>query len=818
MNPEKAKIIEISLRPESISRFKKEKYLEALSEDQFRDEVARPLFLHRGLTDGRDFCGRDEEGKACIFTDEDKLGMRLLYVVQTKKGNLNLAKKASDSLIEAKTQLQTALQTKVTFTATRERIYPSVAILCASGKINQSARNYIAGEINDPRLRFMDSDDLIPEIDKSYPELWFGIDADKFPYLRSLVAKLSSSDPMFSDILSSDTLSPITDESFVQLHLIRITLQLKRQHGQTFRFPKFEQIMIPQLLETKEKLFLIIGEAGSGKSTALNRLAFIIATRGLKEAKEIQIPVLLRSKNIMRESKEIGELLGLETAKLSLSGNPCFSSKELNAGNIVVLIDGLDEVSGNLQRVDILKRIEKFHTLYPLCKIILTSRDYSFLKELEELAPYETYRITPIDWKQAEQIVRRVRHGDTALPEGAIKEMLRRIQDVHGVELNPLLITVFAATSDYSRRDIPANITELFKKYTEMMLGRWDASKGLAQQFHAPLKDFLLCQLAFGMHKRKLTSIPINECTCILETELHARGKEEADIDLLVDEMINRSGLFRIVDEDVEFRHLLLQEFFAGRGIPSTDFLRSVVTEEWWRRAIVFYFGEHPGEHDTLKMVISTIGTRAEEEIFQATVTLGSALQACYLIKIDPKAEILWWVLTTLVQTKKYFAVTDSKSRFPLTGFLFYYLFGRDAVACDIIGRKADEFTKEYESSSALPGDKDLFRFWTITGLLECGNLGQAERLFKEFHPDDRRLLLALHLGCFLIENLRVSTKEEKKIAKRICDRIAPLVQDLRLQVINEFKTELIEVRKKKIEPLQISHASPQNNQNQSDE
>ena len=58
--------------------------------------------------------------------------------------------------------------------------------------------------------------------------------------------------------------------------------------------------------------------------------------------------------------------------------------------------------------------------------------------------------------------------------------------------MNRLLVTVFVATTDYSRKDIPANITELFKKYTEMMLGRWDASKGLAQQYQAPLKDFVL--------------------------------------------------------------------------------------------------------------------------------------------------------------------------------------------------------------------------------------------------------------------------------------------------------------------------------------
>ena len=45
-------------RAKALSRFKKERYLLSLSEDAFRDEVVRPLFLRQGLGDGRDLCGR----------------------------------------------------------------------------------------------------------------------------------------------------------------------------------------------------------------------------------------------------------------------------------------------------------------------------------------------------------------------------------------------------------------------------------------------------------------------------------------------------------------------------------------------------------------------------------------------------------------------------------------------------------------------------------------------------------------------------------------------------------------------------------------
>ena len=57
--------------------------------------------------------------------------------------------------------------------------------------------------------------------------------------------------------------------------------------------------------------------------------------------------------------------------------------------------------------------------------------------------------------------------------------------------------------------DIPENITELFKKYTELMLGLWNRSKTVGQQLESPVKDMLLCRIAYEMHAERLTSISI---------------------------------------------------------------------------------------------------------------------------------------------------------------------------------------------------------------------------------------------------------------------------------------------------------------------
>src|SRR5437762_438540 len=84
----------------TISRFKKERYLKQLSEDEFRDRVVRPLLLLRGMQDGRDLCGPNEAGKDSIFVSHNVLGQLDVHSVQTKRGTLNLSRKVTQNIVE----------------------------------------------------------------------------------------------------------------------------------------------------------------------------------------------------------------------------------------------------------------------------------------------------------------------------------------------------------------------------------------------------------------------------------------------------------------------------------------------------------------------------------------------------------------------------------------------------------------------------------------------------------------------------------------------------------------------------------------------
>lgn len=385
-----------------------------------------------------------------------------------------------------------------------------------------------------------------------------------------------------------------------------------------------------------------------------------------------------------------------------------------------------------------------------------------------------------------------------------MKETLRRLQDVHGISLSPLIVTVFVASSDFSKKDIPPNITEIFKKFTEQMLGRWDERKGVAQQYQTPLKDFLLTQLAARLHYAKRRSTTLGECRDIWDEALRTRG-HSADIEVLFNEIVHRSSLLRIDGDTVEFRHHILQEFFAGRAIKDPNSFKDVVDDEWWRKPIIFHFGDRADNADgILNLMDSTAGMPADRA-YEAAITLGLAIQACYLAETTSKADGMHWVVRTLASACDSFIAQqqDRAKNIELASFIWYYLAGRAAVACDVVANVAQTVTAELRSAADAEIDRlNRELFWCIAGLIDANRLSDAEQLLKGFNPADRRLLMAIHLGCFHVSHLRISNKQNKKIATRLYKQIGPKVASLIEQTMKEWRSYLLEIRRGEIKAI----------------
>ena len=794
--------------PKTISRFRKERYLRSMSEDEFRDTVVRPLFLRLGYGDGRDLCGPAEAGKDAIFTEVDRFDVTTVIAVQTKKGNLNLSSTASQNLIVAVTQLNTALQTSITLLSAKLRVRPQRAYLCVSGRINDAAREYILQQVSTPNITFLDTDELIPKIDAEIPEVWLGINLDLIPYfdgIRTLVEGGSAEEVAEFGHGATGVFSiAASDAKFVSLSVNRPVIRTRKQHGNITKYTDIEEFPLASLIRRKERRILILGEAGSGKSTGLLRLAYLMAQAGISEGGAYTIPILIRSLDVHGSGPaSLADHCHSGCRRLSRRETSCFSAEDLVAGRVVILLDSLDELPTDDARSRVLTLVEQMLVAYPEVQVIATSRPYA--SHLPELNHYQEYRISPISWAQAKKILKIVKAHDR-LTESQSQELLRKLDKIHGVALNPLLVTVFAATTDFSKQDIPANITELFKKFTELMLGRWDEAKGLRQQYQAPLKDFVLAKLGYYMHSQNRTSLDRREAEKIVRQELAVRG-HEGDGSGLLAEIFERSGLFRIVENNVEFSHLLLQEFFAGRGIESIDQVKTAIGDEWWKRALVFYFGENPQRIDVLQESMKTAKLAPGQSLVTASTTVGLALQACYLSPVSAKLEVWRWVVSTLAEgMDTYIASISEVHHHRIIGFVQYYLYSRDSTALSNLSAHIPELTewaKEDDSSTVLT-DRDRLMFWLISGLIEAGEIESADTLAKQFRPRDLRLALGLHMGSHFTALIRPVDGQGRRVAKSMSRRLEESISGLRTELTKELDSLLLELRNGR--PTAIDH------------
>ncbi len=791
--------------PAKVPLAKKTKKLLEYTEDGFRDSVVRPLFQLLGVDHGKDVCGVNEEGKDCYFWGEDQIRGRVLYAVQTKKGKLTMAAKASANIIDAISQLRTALQTPVYDAASKTKVFPDYVILAASGEINQAAQRHIAEEIKDPRLLFRSCDHLIPLIDKHIPELWYGIDARKVPYLRAFrdhVLALGDSINISPASVDGVRDSPIYDGSFVQLFLNRYKTKPRKVLGKIHRELELEQIPVDKLLQSRDRVFFLTGEAGSGKTTSLRRLGFLIANTSLELGESSQIPILINAVELVRNEKTVLQLCAEFTSSLSRDVDSAFDASDLSSGNVVLLVDGFDELGKHDQASRAASKLLDFHMQFKNCFVVVAARDSPVVSESLDDLGLVKYRISPIGFQQARKMIERLASGKSLSPDSS-QEILRRLEGVHGLELSPLLVSVFVATTDYARSDIPANITELFKKYTELMLGRWDQQKGLAQQYQASVKDFLLCKLGIFMHESRVSELSVAECRGLFTRELVERG-QETEVEQLLDEVLSRSGILRELNGLVSFSHHLLQEFYAGRGISDKELLRHAIKDHWWKRAVVFYFGENPDGQSVLTYANEGLADSVGTDRFQAAVTLGLAVQACYLAKLDAKISVMSSVVEAMADSIEpvlnFFG--EPVGDFDVHRFMRYYIYGRDSVAAKLIHSVLENVLAEDSGEGKQKAKHDLKRFWCVCGLIDSGRITEAAEATKGFAPEDQRLLFGIFIGCFYVEKMHVTSDEQKKLAKKLRGTLESKIEHLQTAALDEFKSLILELRKDEITAL----------------
>ena len=772
-----------------LSKPEKEAKLDSLSESEFRDNVVVALFEHEGYIYSKNVHGGDEEGKDLIFIRNSSFGRQVLACVQVKAGRISMASEPGKNLLTIQNQLEMSLKTKNHIPGFKLNERPTEVFLVASGTISASARKYIYENVA-PQILFLDRDDVISRIDQHMPSFWF----DSVPEIRRHCELVRER----LDIIPKIKIPKLPGQAeevnpYVELPLYRIEA---RNSG---RQPISVDLLHVKDLANSNKKVLICGDGGSGKTRFLQAISehLLDDCERRHYSDGSIVPVYVSLSRFAGSPLPLDEYIISVFTGESIGGSVSMLRRRFELGSCVVMLDGLDEVPSQ-HAFEIKSAIEQFVKSFPMVRMIVASRECPLSGAVHASLSLELYRVSEIKLDQAWRIVDQVFQGGR-VDKDVLKELLRKMRDVHGLVLSPFIITLFAAAhtegSSRSSVDIMPSLHEIFQSYTELMLGKWDQDKGLAQSYHFRVKERILSVCASKMHWSRQTRIPLEEFRSVAENCL--QDIAEGALEPLLDE-IYRSGLVEVNQSDFCFRHLLFQEFFASKDEIEESDLVQVSGDPWFRHMIVFNFGAKARELPRLnKLVLDSMKLPAGQQ-FDAIVTHLYTIQALYLSSFEQRKELTSALLRRLALSMK----NDRSADYPILEFLGRYLQVRSAFS----GRVAESFLPELRLAiNSNTGDSDQHEvFLMLTACLDAGYLHDCKELMLRFRASDRRIYLCLFIQLHFLNAIRRSEGLSAEDVKMLIRKMFKKVGNAHLDVLSEFKSYALEFQQGAVSSLDV--------------
>lgn len=363
----------------------------------------------------------------------------------------------------------------------------------------------------------------------------------------------------------------------------------------TEMWPEEEQIYPIGELIANYKYIALLAAPGGGKSTLLKRLATAYGIEGrLTEIKdnlpaEPWLPLFLRCRELRsRTDHSIMQVLDSLPAYLNMDddladGFRAVLRERLRVGQVLLLVDGLDEITDEGSRKTFADNLRRFLVSYPQVSMVVTSRIAGFrtvagvigqvcreahLASLSE----DDIRYLCTQWflqfNEDTPVVRRKAY--------ALAEQIITNRSVFVLAQNPLLLTTLLAVQR-NNSELPTNRADLYRETVKLLVRTWNVEgfKPMAER-EAMVQ---LCYVACSMMEQGIQQIPYES---LLELLFEARQVLAADLqyakispeDFIVQVEYRSSLLMRVGQEKIsgewqdvyEFRHLTFQEYLAAEG------------------------------------------------------------------------------------------------------------------------------------------------------------------------------------------------------------------------------------------------------------
>jgi len=656
------------------------------SEKKFRDQVLEILFKKMGYKGVEIIHGSQEHGKDIVFYEIDKrTNSEINYAVVVKLGKLKAGSGADrNNIVNVYTQVSRAFSVSYDDPIRRRKIKPNRVWVVTNGNITPSAKKEILAYFGNERgivernVEFFDDRRLVDIIDKYWPDYFISDE----PFLMDYCAKVNSS---YRELIELRSLGyshqdKSLDEIYIEPTLIEkrereVKGSKKEKKGKKRKLP-FTVHEQNEILAKNYDVWLI-GQPGSGKSTMIRDLAIRLAD-DLRSGKiHNKIPVLISFKDLIEDNviipieKKVLEFFENENL-LGYTINP---SEWLNNGRIIIFVDGLDEISNTNFRFQLIDSINQFKNNYNNVKIVGSCRDIGFEPYRHKLNKFRIVEIMPFNFKQIKSFVERWFKKN----ENTRKKMIDAVKASMlsgNLPKTPMVLTLLAIIFEESTyRELPANLTELYSMFTQLLLGRWDISRKIETFFQYNIKENILKNLAFSFQLKGKDNISEIELIQFIEAYSEER-KAGILAQKLIDEIEKRSNLLIKVSGKYQFKHLSFQEYFASQQWMLQNNIEKEITKKaldsWWQNVIFFYFGTIKDAPHLIDAVIKKSEPKTIPEELSKYLNIGLFLQAAYLTNHAKKVEALHYVFNNYYNlVQKIWHEYEKKDEYKISELLF---------------------------------------------------------------------------------------------------------------------------------------------------